>query len=95
MLWAATTHYLVALTDRRFVALRFKGSEIKVEEAQDWPLDALPPVKARSGGLFTHIAIADAAKPFRAKFHRLGLPGQREEAEAIVAALTKGTAASR
>lgn len=82
-----TREYVVALTDRRFIALRFKGKEIRVEQVQAWPLAALPPVKASTGGLFTHIAVADPAAPFVAKFHRLGMPGQREQAMAIAAAL--------
>ncbi|HEV2866781.1 MAG TPA: hypothetical protein VGX37_09710 [Allosphingosinicella sp.] len=82
-----TKEYVVALTDRRFIALRFKSKAIKVQEVQSWPLAALPPVKASTGGLFTHIAIEDPAQPFRAKFHRLGMPGQREQAQAIEAAL--------
>lgn len=85
-----TREYVVALTDRRFIALRFKGNAIKVEEVLAWPLAALPPVKASTGGLFTHIAIQDPAKPFAAKFHRLGMPGQREETMAMEAALTAG-----
>jgi hypothetical protein len=82
-----TKEYVVALTDRRFIALRFKGKAIKVEDVQEWRLDALPPVKASTGGLFTHITIQDPAQPFTAKFHRLGMPGQREQTTAIETAL--------
>jgi hypothetical protein len=82
-----TKEYVVALTDRRLIVLRFKKKAIEVKEVQAWRLDALPPVTGSTGGLFTHIAIADPAKPFVAKFHRLGMPGQREEAMAIAAAL--------
>lgn len=87
-----TREYVVALTDRRFVALRFKSKAIKVQEVQSWPLDALPPVRASTGGLFTHIAIQDPARPFVAKFHRLGMPGQREQTTAIENALTARSA---
>jgi hypothetical protein len=85
-----TREYVVALTDRRFIVLRFKKKAIKVEEMLDWRLDALPPVKTSTGAVFTHIAVADPARPFVAKFHRLGMPGQRDEAMAIAAALTVG-----
>lgn len=85
-----TKEYVVALTDRRFIALRFKGGAIQVVEALAWPLGALPPLKATTGGLFTHIVIEDPAKPFAAKFHRLGMPGQREETMAMQAALAGG-----
>jgi hypothetical protein len=83
-----TKEYVVALTDRRLIALRFKSKAIRVEETLAWRLDALPPVKTSTGGIFTHIAVEDPAHPFVAKFHRLGMPGQREEAMAIAAALT-------
>lgn len=87
-----TREYVVALTDRRFIVLRFKSKAIKVQEVQSWPLDALPPVKASTGGLFTHIAIQDPTHPFVAKFHRLGMPGQREQSTAIEGALLAGSA---
>lgn len=83
-----TREYVVALTDRRFLALRFRSKAIKVQERMAWRLDSMPPVKASTGGLFTHIAIQDPQRPFVAKFHRLGMPGQREEMMAIESALT-------
>ena len=82
-----TREYVVAITNWRFIVLRFKGSAIKVKEMQEWRLDMLPPVTTSTGGLFTHIAVADPAKPFVAKFHRLGMPGQRETAMWIAGAL--------
>jgi hypothetical protein len=83
-----TKEYVAGLTDRRFIALRFKGKNVEVKEVADYPLSNLPPVKASTGGLFTHISILDPAKPFVAKFHRLGMPGNREHGMAIEAALT-------
>lgn len=49
-------------------------------------LDALP----ATGTLFTHIRINDPARPFIAKFHRLGTPDNREQAMAIGEALRAG-----
>lgn len=83
-----TKEYVVGLTDRRFIALRFKGKKIEVKEVIAFSLNNLPAVKAATGGIFTHIKIADPAKPFVAKFHRLGMPGNREHGMAIEAALT-------
>lgn len=83
-----TREYVVALTNRRFIALRFRSKAIRVQERMAWRLDSMPPVKASTGGLFTHIAIQDPAHPFVAKFHRLGMPGQREEMMAIESALS-------
>lgn len=83
-----TKEYIVGLTDRRFIVIRFKGKKIDVKEIMDYPLASLPPVKASTGGLFTHIKIEDPSKPFVAKFHRMGMPGNREHGQAIEAALT-------
>jgi hypothetical protein len=83
-----TKEYIVGLTDRRFIVLRFKGKNVNVQEVLEYPLNNLPPVKASTGGLFTHIKIQDPAKPFVAKFHRMGMPGNREHGMAIEAALT-------
>lgn len=88
-----TREYVVGLTDRRLIVLRFKGKAIKVEEVLEYSLAALPPVKSSTGGIFTHIAIDDPAKPFVAKFHRMGMKDNREQAMAIAAALGGGTAA--
>lgn len=83
-----TKEYVVGLTDRRFIVLRFKGKKVEVQEVLEYPLSNLPPVQASTGGLFTHIKVLDPAKPFVAKFHRMGMPGNREHGMAIEAALT-------
>ena len=69
--------------------LRFKGKNVQVQEVLDYRLNGQrPPVKSSTGPVFTHIKIEDPAKPFVAKFHRMGMPGNREGAMAIAAALT-------
>jgi len=88
-----TKEYVVGLTDRRFIVLRFKGKKIEVKEVIDYPLNNLPPLQASTGGIFSHIKITDPAKPFAAKFHRLGMSGNREHSMAIEAALTGKPAA--
>jgi hypothetical protein len=80
-----TKEYVIGLTDRRFVVLEFKGSGIDVKQVRAWRLDAMPPVETSTGGLFTHIKVADPAGWFVAKFHRLGTPDNREQAMAIAA----------
>ena len=85
---ALTKEYIVGLTDRRFIVLQFKGKNVAVKEMIEYPLSNLPAVRATTGPVFTHIKIADPAKPFVAKFHRLGMPGNREHGQAIEAALT-------
>ena len=81
-----TKEYIAALTDRRLLVLRTKRKS-RVEEVIEYPLNKLPPAKTSTGTLFTHIKIEDAAKPFIAKFHRLGMSNNREHAMAIAAAL--------
>lgn len=83
-----TKEYVIGLTDRRLIVLRTKGKTAQVQEITDYPLSALSQVEASTGALFTHIKILDPAKPFVAKFHRLGMPGNREHAMAIQATLT-------
>ena len=84
-----TKEYVVALTDRRFIVLHFKGSQIQVQEIMEYPLYGHAPVETSTGSVFTHIKINDPMKPFVAKFHRLGMPGNREQAMAIAAALSQ------
>jgi hypothetical protein len=83
-----TKEYVIGLTDRRLLVLRFKGKNVQVQEVMDYRLSSLPPVTTSTGALFTHIKLDDPAKPFVAKFHRLGMSGNRENAMAIAAALT-------
>ena len=77
-----TKEFVVGLTDRRFIVIRFSG-KLNVKEVWDYPLFQLPPVKTSTGPIFTHIAIKDPQKPFVAKFHRMGLKTNREQAQAI------------
>lgn len=83
-----TKEYVVGLTNRRFIVLRVNGS-LKVQEVLEYSLASLPPVKASTGALFTHIRIDDPQKPFIAKFHRLGMPKNREHTMAMEAVLSK------
>jgi hypothetical protein len=82
-----TKEYVVALTDRRVIVLRFKSSQIQVQEVLEYALNYHAPAETSTGSIFTHIRIHDPAKPFVAKFHRAGMPGNREQAMAIAAAL--------
>ena len=86
-----TKEYVIGLTDRRLIVLRFKGKNVSVQEVLDYRLNNghRPPVKASTGGLFTHIKIEDPAKPFVAKFHRMGMPKNRENSMAIADVLSK------
>jgi len=90
-----TKEYVVGLTDRRLIVLRFKGKDVQVQEVLDYRLNGqLPPVKSSTGPVFTHIKVEDQAKPFVAKFHRMGMQGNREGAMSIAAALTGRPAAA-
>ena len=82
-----TKEYLVGLSDRgRLHVLRFTGKH-GVSEAKQYELGKMPPAKIGIGPIFTHIRIADPAKPFAAKFHRMGLPNNREHSQFIARAL--------
>lgn len=91
-----TKEYVIGLTDRRLIVMRFKGKSVRVQEVMDYRLNNghRPPVKASTGPVFTHIKIEDQSKPFVAKFHRMGMPGNRDGAMAIAAALTGQPAAA-
>ncbi|MFQ5569652.1 MAG: hypothetical protein ACE5G0_08245 [Rhodothermales bacterium] len=86
-----TKNYLIGLTDRRFLVLQIKGtSKATVKQITEYGLDEVRgmKVKTSTGGLFTHIRIDDAAKPFVAKFHRAFSKNNRPHAMAIGEAIT-------
>lgn len=82
-----TKEYVVGLTSHRLLILRVKGGKANVIEIAEYDRRNLPPAKTSTGALFTHIALADPARPFVAKFHRMGMPNNREHAMGIAAAL--------
>jgi hypothetical protein len=82
-----TKNYIVALTERRVLVLRFKG-KLNVVEVMEYPLQPRPKGSGSTGALFTHIRIDDPTKPFKAKFHRMGMPNNREQSQAILAAVS-------
>lgn len=83
-----TKHYVVALTDRRFVVINCnqRMTENKEQFSYD-PRNLGGEFKSSTGGLFTHMKIDNIAQPFKAKFHRAGSKQNRENAMAIAAAL--------
>jgi hypothetical protein len=86
-----TKNYVIGLTNRRFLVLRVASmSNAAVKAVIEYDLAALPGMKVETstGGIFTHIKIADAAKPFVAKFHRAYSKTNRESAMAIAAAIS-------
>ena len=84
-----TKNYVVALTDRRFIVLQVASmGNLTVKEMMEYRMNNMPPVEASTGALFTHIKIKDPARPFVAKFHRLGMPNNRQHSQAMEAALT-------
>jgi hypothetical protein len=81
-----TKEYVVAMTNRRVIILQVKG-KLNVKEMREFALGSVPPATTSTGGLFTHIKV-QSEPPFVAKFHRMGLPNNREDAMAIGAALS-------
>jgi len=82
-----TKEYLVGLTDRRVVVLRVKGGKADVQEVTEYTVGERLPVTTTNGSLFAWVTVDDAARPFKAKFHRAGYPNNRENALAAAAAL--------
>jgi len=89
--------YLVAVTDRRLIVLRYLNrtmdfvvpdGPMEILEHHAWPLTALPPIKVTPATLSKHMAIeiGDSTNPLKIKF--LGMAHQRPDAQAVVAALT-------
>ena len=83
-----TKEYVVALTNQRFIVLQFSGGKINVKEVLEyWPQNLVGKVKTSKGSIFTHIKINDPDKPFVAKFHRMGMPNNKPQTEAMADAL--------
>lgn len=81
-----TRNYLIGLTGERLIVLQIKGiGNGEVKEITEYDLSELTAANAsaKTGGLFTHIAITDPDKPFKAKFHRAFSKNNRPHAVAI------------
>lgn len=87
-----TKEYVVGLTSHRLIVLQVKGGKATIVGKQEYNRAALPPAKTSTGGIFTHITIQDPQRPFVAKFHRMGMPNNRQHAMAIAAAISPATA---
>lgn len=86
-----TKNYLIGLTNKRLIVLQVKSiTNVEFQALTEYPLDSFKttPGTYKAGKLFTHITIADAEKPFKAKFHRMFSKGNRAHAVAIGAAIS-------
>lgn len=83
-----TKEYVIGLTSHRLLILRVKGGKAQVLEVTEYSRGNLPPAQTSTGALFTHIALKDPQKPFKAKFHRMGMTNNRQHAMAIASAIT-------
>jgi hypothetical protein len=84
-----TKEYVVGLTSHRLLILQVKGGKATIVGKQEYNRGMpLPPVKTSTGGIFTHIKISDPQRPFVAKFHRMGMPNNRQHSMAIAAAIS-------
>lgn len=85
-----TKNYIIGLTDKRLLVLQIKGgSNAAVKEIIEYSLDEVRAMKIKTstGGLFTHIRIDEATRPFVAKFHRAFSKNNRSHAMAISEAI--------
>ncbi|HEY1263779.1 MAG TPA: FHA domain-containing protein [Terriglobales bacterium] len=80
--------FVVGLTDRRLLLLRYKG-RLNVQEVREWDLDRVPPVKIKEGPINIRMDIQDPASPIVLKFHRAAISGNRPSAIAIGNALKR------
>ncbi|MCG8602054.1 MAG: hypothetical protein MI807_18065 [Verrucomicrobiales bacterium] len=86
-----TKNYFLVLTDRRLLAIQVKGVKPDdIKTITEYSLAELSSenVKTSTGGLFTHIAIQEEEKPFKAKFHRAFCETNRPHAMAIAEAIS-------
>ncbi len=88
-----TKEYVVGLTSYRFIVLRVSGGKATVKEIMEYDMRQPMPVKTSTGALFTYITIRDPQRPFAAKFHRMGMPNNRDHSRAIATALETRRAA--
>ncbi|HUS31810.1 MAG TPA: hypothetical protein VMZ53_25085 [Kofleriaceae bacterium] len=84
-----TKEYVIGLTSHRLIILQVSGGKAKVILKWDYYRNQMPAAQTSTGALFTHIKIKDAQRPFVAKFHRMGMPRNREHAMAIAAAISQ------
>jgi hypothetical protein len=84
-----TKEYVIGLTSHRLIVLQVKGGKATIVGKQEYARHQLPPTKTSTGGLFTHIKIQDPQRPFVAKFHRMGMPNNRQHSMAIAAAISQ------
>lgn len=82
-----TKEYVIGLTSHRLLILRVSGGKATIKEITEYNRAQLPPAKTSTGALFTHIELKNPQKPFYAKFHRMGMPNNRQHAMAIAAAV--------
>ncbi len=86
-----TKNYLIGLTGKRLIVLQIKSitkAELKAITEYDRAGFRANPASYKPGKLFTHIAIEDDEKPFKAKFHRMMSKDNRMHAEAIGTAIS-------
>ena len=90
------TKFRIGSVTKQFAAAAIlklqEEGKLNVTEVMEYPLQPLPQADGSTGALFTHIRISDPAKPFKAKFHRMGMPSNREHSQAILAAITRKAA---
>lgn len=87
----AAKHYLVGMTERRFIVLRIgMSSKLKVKDASVYPLNELSGAKVSTSenALFTNIKIIEPDRRFVAKFHRAYSKVNRPNAQAIAQRLS-------
>jgi hypothetical protein len=81
-----TKNYVMVLTNRRALIIRFSGA-LKFREFIEYRPGAIPPLTVSQGMIFAVMRISDPAGAMKIKFHRAGMQNNRENAVAIANAL--------
>jgi hypothetical protein len=79
--------YMVALTDRRLLLVRFKEKVHKIKSVKEYRLSQITNIRTKTGLLHTFLTVEVPNESFSCKFHRNTVRNNRPKALALVATL--------
>jgi len=80
-----TKFYVVGMTDRRLLILRYKG-RLKIQEITEYRIGQIPPIQTKTGPVNTLLTLHGPQKVLY-KFHRNAMKNNRPQALDLVAAI--------
>lgn len=81
--------YIAGLTNRRFIALRFRGNVSNIGNVVEYPTDTITEIQVLSKESSVAFAVIDSGRTFIAEFHRDNVPENLLQANAIATELQK------